>query len=75
MTKTVNEEVLEFFQSFLAGSESQDFRPWAREVYQKLYRASAEPKAPQCDCDDPCPYCCMKADGRSHPCLCACHGI
>lgn len=46
MTKTVNEEVLEFLQSFLAGGVNQDFRPWASDLYRKLYRAADEPSPP-----------------------------
>lgn len=46
MTKTVNDEVLEFLRSFIAGGVNQDFKPWASELYQKLYRASDEPTAP-----------------------------
>lgn len=42
MTKTMNEDVLEFLRSFLAGGSQQDFKPWASELYQKLYRVDAE---------------------------------
>jgi len=51
MTKTVNDEVLEFLRSFISGGVNQDFKPWARELYQKLY-CSVEPTALQCiGCD------------------------
>ena len=40
-----NADVLEFLRSFIAGGVNQDFKLWASELYQKLYRASDEPKA------------------------------
>jgi hypothetical protein len=46
LTKTVNDEVLEFLRSFIAGGVNQDFKPWARELYQKLYSAAPEPTPP-----------------------------
>lgn len=46
MTKTVNDEVLEFMRAFIAGGVNQDFKPWANKLYQKLYRGSGEPPAP-----------------------------
>lgn len=42
MTKQMD-DVLEFLRSFIAGGSQQDFKPWASELYQKLYRASDEP--------------------------------
>lgn len=41
-----NADVLEFLRSFIAGGSQQDFKPWASELYQKLYRASDEASAP-----------------------------
>jgi hypothetical protein len=43
LTKTVNDEVLEFLRAFIAGGVNQDFKPWASELYQKLYRRADEP--------------------------------
>ncbi len=36
------DDVLEFLRSFIAGGVNQDFKPWANELYQKLYRTSDE---------------------------------
>lgn len=38
-------KALEFLCAFTNGSESQDFKPWARELYQKLRRNADEPTA------------------------------
>jgi hypothetical protein len=38
-------DVLEFLRSFISGGVNQDFGPWARELYAKLYGSSAEPTA------------------------------
>jgi hypothetical protein len=35
-------DVLEFLRAFIAGGSLQDFKPWAGELYQKLYRAADE---------------------------------
>lgn len=37
------DEVLEFLRSFIAGGSNQDFKPWASELYEKLYRSTDEP--------------------------------
>jgi len=39
----VNDEVLEFLRSFISGGVNQDFKPWASELYAKLYGSSVEP--------------------------------
>jgi len=41
------DEVLEFLRSFISGGVNQDFKPWASELYQKLYRASGDPSPPR----------------------------
>lgn len=43
LTKTANDEVLEFLRSYIAGGVNQDFKPWARELYAKLYSARSKP--------------------------------
>lgn len=39
----VNDRVLEFLRAFIAGGVNQDFKLWASELYEKLYRAADEP--------------------------------
>jgi hypothetical protein len=36
-------DVLEFLRAFIAGGSQQDFKLWAGELYQKLYRVGDEP--------------------------------
>ena len=41
-------DVLEFLRAFIAGGVNQDFKPWARDLYAKLYSAADEtPAAPR----------------------------
>lgn len=51
MTKQMD-DVLEFLRSFIAGGVNQDFKPWANELYQKLYHSPVESRA-----GDACPFC------------------
>lgn len=39
-----NERLMEFLRSFIAGSTSQDFRPWGRQLYRELYSGTPETK-------------------------------
>lgn len=36
-------QILEFLRSFISGGVNQDFKPWARELYSKLYSSPSEP--------------------------------
>jgi hypothetical protein len=36
------QQLMEFLRSFISGGVNQDFKPWASELYQKLY-SSHEP--------------------------------
>jgi len=39
------DDVLEFLRAFISGGSQQDFKLWAGELYQQLYRAAPEPRA------------------------------
>jgi len=51
-----DEQLMEFLRAFISGGVNQDFKPWGRELYQRLYRDSAE-SVPTCQvagCGKPC---------------------
>lgn len=66
-------QLMEFLRSFISGGVNQDFKPWARELYQKLYGTHEPceqlrvcPKCnrnwisgkEECDCESlPCDFC------------------
>lgn len=41
--KSREDQLMEFLRSFISGGSNQDFKPWASELYRKLYSSSDEP--------------------------------
>lgn len=72
MTKDQMDDVLEFLRSFISGGVNQDFKPWASELYQKLYRSGDEPSA-QALCQ--CATYCMRAAGAIYDPPIKCRGL